>query len=140
LSEKSRNSWLWSSLAWCVGILGMTGIWVSTSLWLDSACLWMTMLAVVDIALILRFTGVDAGWPKFVGILSGTIMTAWLSQWLIAANAFGLAMGLLPTDAAQMVGSVLVMEFTRLRISETEFLYPVIAMLLAWFFGLHGRK
>ena len=118
----------------------MTGIWVSTSLWLDSACLWMTMLAVIDIALVLRFTGVDAGWPKFVGILSGTIMTAWLSQWLIAANAFGLAMGLLPTDAAQMVGSVLVMEFTRLRISETEFLYPAIAMLLAWFFGLHGRK
>lgn len=118
----------------------MTGIWVSTSLWLDSACLWMTMLAVVDIALILRFTGVDVGWPKFVGILSGTVMTAWLSQWLIAANAFGLAMGLLPTDAAQMVGSVLVMEFTRLRISETEFLYPAIAMLLAWFFGLHGRN
>ncbi len=118
----------------------MTGIWVSTSLWLDSACLWMTMLAVVDIALILRFTGVDAGWPKFIGILSGTTLVVLLSQWLVAANAFGMAMGLLPTDAAQMIGSVLAWEFTRLRISETEFLYPAIAMLLAWFFGLHGRK
>lgn len=140
MSEKSRNSWLWPSLAWCVGVIGMTGIWVGTSLWLDRACLWMTALSVVDIALILRFAGVDAGWPKFLGILFGAVMTLLLSQWLIAANAFGMAMGLLPTDAAQMIGPVLVSEFTRLRINEIELLYPGIATMLAWFFGLHGRK
>ncbi len=129
MSEKSRKSWLWPSLAWCLGILGMIGIWLSISVWLDSACLWMTVFAILDLTLMLRLTGVSAGWPRFVGILVGTTITVLASLWLIASNAFGLVMGLWPLEAAQQIGPVLVQEFSRLRLHHTDWLWIGISAI-----------
>lgn len=140
MSEKSRNLWLWPTLAWCLGVIGMVGIWLSISVWLDSPCLWITVLATLDIALMLRLTGVSAGWPRFFGVLSGTILITIASQWLIAANAFGLVMGLWPLEAAQQVGSVLAQEFSRLRITQMDLMYLPLSIILAWFFGMRGSK
>jgi hypothetical protein len=140
LSEKSRKSWLWPSLAWCLGILGMIGIWLSISVWLDSACLWMTVFATLDLSLMLRLTGVSAGWRRFLGILLGTILIFIASQWLIAANAFGLVMGLWPLEAAQQIGPVLAWEFTRLRVMQIDLIYLPLSLFLAWFLGLRRSK
>ena len=118
----------------------MVGIWLSISVWLDSPCLWMTVLATLDIALMLRLTGITAGWPRFFGVLSGTILITLASQWLIAANAFGLVMGLWPLEAAQQVGSVLAQEFSRLRVTQMDLMYLPLAIILAWFFGLRASK
>ena len=140
MSEKSRKSWLWPSLAWCLGILGMIGIWLSISVWFDSACLWMTVFATLDLTLMLRLTGVSAGWPRFVGILLGTILIVTASQWLIAANAFGLVMGLWPLEAAQQIGPVLAWEFTQLRVMQIDLIYLPLSIILAWFFGFRRSK
>ena len=140
MSEKSRKSWLWPSLAWCLGILGMIGIWLSISVWLDSACLWMTVFATLDLSLMLRLTGVSAGWRRFLGILLGTILIFIASQWLIAANAFGLVMGLWPLEAAQQIGPVLAWEFTRLRVMPIDLIYLPLSLFLAWFFGMRRSK
>ncbi len=140
MSEKSHKSWFWPALAWCFGVLAMTGIWLSVSAWLNAPCLWMAIIAVLDIALVLRFTGIDAGWPRLAGILSGTAIIILASQWLIAANAFALMLGLLPLDAARMIGPVLVSEFSRLRITRTELIYPALAIVLALYLGMHRRK
>jgi hypothetical protein len=118
----------------------MIGIWLSISVWLDSASYWMTMIAVLDIALMLRLTGVSAGWPRFVGVLLGAVIIVLASQWLIAANAFGLVMGLWPVEAAQQIGSVLAWEFTRLRMLRMDLMYLPLSLFLAWFFGLRGSK
>lgn len=118
----------------------MAGIWLSISVWLDSPCLWMTVLATLDIALMLRLTGVSAGWPRFWGVLSGTILITVASQWLIAANAFGLVMGLWPLEAAQQIGSVLAWEFSRLRVTQTDFIYLPLSIVLAWYLGLRHSK
>jgi hypothetical protein len=140
LSEKSRKSWLWPSLAWCLGILGMIGIWLSISVWLDSACLWMTVIATLDVTLMLRLTGVSAGRPRFLGILLGAILIVTASQWLIAANAFGLVMGLWPLEAAQQIGPILAWEFTRLRVMPIDVIYLPLSLFLAWFLGLRRSK
>ena len=140
MSEKSRNLWLWPTLAWCLGVIGMVGIWLSVSVWLDSPCLWMTVLATLDIAFMLRLTGVSAGWPRFWGVLSGTILITVASQWLIAANAFGLVMGLWPLEAAQQIGSVLAQEFSRLRVTQMDLMYLPLSIILAWFLGLRRSK
>ena len=138
--EKSRKSWLWPCLAWCLGILGMIGIWLSISVWLDSACLWMTVLATLDLTLMLRLTGVSAGWSRFLGIVAGTSIIVIASQWLIAANAFGLVMGLWPLEAAQQIGPVLVREFTRLRVIPMDLIYLLFSIVLAWLLGIRGIK
>ena len=100
----------------------------------------MAALSAIDIGLILRFTGVGPGWPRFMGIVAGTLLISAASQWLVAANAFGLVMGLLPLESIQMVGTVLVWEFTRLRIAAPELVYPLAAIFLAWFLGLRQQK
>ena len=140
MSEKSSKSWFWPCLAWCLGILGMTGIWLSVSVWLDSACLWMTIFATLDISLMLKLTGVSAGRRHFVGILAGASIIFIASQWLIAANAFGLVLGIMPLEAAQQIGSVLAWEFTRLRVMPSNLIYLPTSIILAWFLGARGSK
>lgn len=140
MSENSRKSWLWPCLAWCFGVLAMIGIWMTISVWLDQPCLWMAALSAIDLGLVLRFTGIGAGWSRFAAIVIGTFFISFASQWLIAANAFGLVMGLLPLESIQMVGHVLVWEFTRLRIDAFETAYLLIATFIAWFLGLRPQK
>lgn len=118
----------------------MIGIWLSVSVWLDSPCLWMSILSVLDIALILRFTGVGSGWPRFLGILLGGIFIVITSQWLIAANAFGLVMGLFPLEAAQQIGLVLAWEFTRLRLDTNDMIFLSVATLSTVYFGFYFPK
>ena len=118
----------------------MVGIWLSVSVWLDSPCLWMTVFATLDIALMLRLTGLSAGWPRFAGVLSGTVLITVASQWLIAANAFGLVMGLWPLEAAQQIGSVLAWEFSRLRVTQMDLIYLPLSIILAWVLGSRGSK
>jgi hypothetical protein len=140
LSEESSKLWLWPCLAWCLGVLGMVGLWLGVTVWLDSACLWMSIFAVLDIALMLQLTGIKAGWPRFIGISLGAILIVIASQWLIAANAFGLVMGLWPLEAALQIGQVLAWEFTRLRAMQMDLIYLPLSAFLAWFFGLRGSK
>ena len=118
----------------------MIGIWMTVGIWLDGPCLWMSALSAIDLGLILRFTGVAPGWHRLSGIVIGTVLVSIASQWLIAANAFGLALGLLPLESVQMVGKVLVCEFTRLRIDAHELAYLLAALFLAWFLGLRQQK
>jgi hypothetical protein len=118
----------------------MVGLWLGVAVWLNTASLWMSVFAVLDIALMLRLTGVNAGWPRFIGVLSGAAIIVFASQWFIAANAFGLVMGLLPLEAAQQVGWVLVWEFSRLRLTQTDVIYLPLSIILAWFLAMRGLK
>lgn len=118
----------------------MIGIWSSLSVWLDGPCLWMAALTVIDLGLILRFTGVGSGWTRFTGIVIGTLLVMVASQWLVAANAFGLVLGLQPLESAKAAGPVLVWEFSRLRTATPELLYLLISMLFAWYLGLRRQK
>ena len=118
----------------------MIGIWMNLSVWLDGPCLWMAAFSAVDLGLILRFTGVGPGWTRFSGIVIGTLLISIASQWLVAANAFGLVMGLLPLESIQMVGNVLVWEFTRLRIFAGDGLWLLISPTAALWFGFRGSR
>ena len=118
----------------------MVGIWLSVSVWLDAACSWMSILSVLDIALILRFTGVSFGWPRFLGIFLGVISITFASQWLIAANAFGLVMGVFPLEAAQQIGWVLAWEFTRLRLEPNDMIFLAVTIISTVYFGFRFPK
>lgn len=118
----------------------MIGIWFTISVRLDASCLWLTVVAVIEIALILNFTGLPAGWFRFFGIFVGTIIILVASQWLIAALAFGLALGLLPHESAQQIGTVLAWEFSKLRFQSSDWIWIVFAVLLNAWLGLSKRK
>lgn len=111
----------------------MIGIWTSAGIWLDSACLWMLVLSTIDIALLLRFTDIGPGWLRFYGILVGSLIILLASQWLIAAHSVGLALGFFPFEAAQLIGPMLVWEFTRLRIENSDGSWLLISgFLMFW--------
>ncbi|MEO8001020.1 MAG: hypothetical protein ABI644_04030 [Arenimonas sp.] len=142
MSEKLPKLWVywgWPSLVWCLGVAGMVGLWLGIAVWRNGPCTWMALLSVLDIALLLRFTGIGAGWFRFLAIFSGTVIILVFSQWLIAANAFGLAMGLFPVDAAQLVGSVLVWEFTHLRLSASDLLWLSLSIFIMLWLGFSKR-
>ena len=88
----------------------------------------------------LHLTGMRGGRLRFLGIVAGASIIVLASQWLIAANAFGLVLGLLPLEAAQQIGSVLAWEFTRLRMVPMDLIYLPFCIILAWFFGTRGAK
>ena len=100
----------------------------------------MTVLATLDITLMLHLTGIRGGRLRFLGIVAGASIIVLASQWLIAANAFGLVLGLLPLEAAQQIGPVLAWEFTRLRVVPMNLIYLPISIILAWVFGVGGSK
>lgn len=70
-----------------------------------------------------------------MGIVIGTLLISVASHWLVAANAYGLALGLLPLESAKMVGPVLVWEFTRLRIIAGDELWILTSLAGALWFG-----
>lgn len=118
----------------------MTAIWLSTSIWLNTACVWISIFAVIDIALMLYFTGVKPGWPRFFGVFLGAAIITTASQWFIAANAFGMALGLWPLEAARQIGPVLAWEFTRLRVDSMALICLPLSFFLAAFLGLRLPK
>ena len=118
----------------------MVGTWFSVSVWLNAACLWMALFAILDITLMLHLTGVRAGWLRFFGIFLGLSIIVFASQWLIAANAFGMEMGLLPQEAAEQIGPVLAWEFTRLRITQGDLIFLSIGIILSFYFELNDSK
>lgn len=118
----------------------MVAIWLSVSVWLNTACLWMLIFAVTDMALMLYFTGVKPGWLRFFGIFLGAAIIVTASQWFIASNAFGMALGLWPLEASRQIGPVLVWEFTRLRVDSMALIYLPLSVLLAALLGLRFPK
>lgn len=140
MSEKTRKQWFGPILVWGVGILAMVAIWVTVSTWLGAACFWMTLVAVIDMALLLHFSGLAPGWRRFGGIVAGTLIIVSASLWLIASNAFGLSMGLPVVESAQMVGPVLVTEFSRLRMSGADWFYPLAGIALAGYCGFRRPR
>lgn len=118
----------------------MVAIWLSVGIWLNTACLWMAIFASLDIALMLHFTGTKPGWLRLFGIFSGLIFITVASQWFIASNAFGMALGLWPLEAARQIGPVLAWEFTRLRVDSMALIYLPLSFFLAAFLGLRVPK
>jgi hypothetical protein len=118
----------------------MVGIWLSVALSRDQASLWLAVIAALDIAFVLWLSGVQAGIKRATAAIAGLILIVFASQWMIAAIMFGSAWGIDHFGAAQVIGKVLVWEFTRLRLTDTDYLLLVLSLSLALFFGFIGNK
>jgi hypothetical protein len=125
---------------WCLGVLGMVGIWLSVALTRDQACLWLAIIAALDIAFVLWLSGMPAGITRAAANITGLFLIVFASQWMIAAIMFGSAWGIDHFDAAHMIGKVLTWEFTRLRLSDIDYLLFGLSSLLALSLGFIGNK
>jgi hypothetical protein len=125
---------------WCLGVLGMVGIWLSVALSRDQACLWLAIIAALDIAFVLWLSGMHAGARRAAANIAGLILIVFASQWMIAAIMFGSAWGIDHFGAAQVIGKILAWEFTRLRLTQTDYVFFGLSLLLAAVLGLLGKR
>jgi hypothetical protein len=125
---------------WCLGVLGMVGIWLSIALSRDQACLWLAIVAALDIAFVLWLSGMQPGVKRATASIIGLILIVFASQWMIAAIMFGSAWGIDHFGAAQVIGKVLAWEFTRLRLTDIDHLLFGLSLLLALFLGFIGKR
>jgi hypothetical protein len=125
---------------WCLGVLGMVGIWLSIALSRDQACLWLAIVAALDIAFVLWLSGMQPGVKRATASIIGLTLIVFGSQWMIAAIMFGSAWGIDHFGAAQVIGKVLAWEFTRLRLRDVDYLFVGVSLLLVVILGFIGNK
>jgi hypothetical protein len=140
LTVNSSKNWFWPTLTWCLGIIGMVGVWLSIALTRDQACLWLGFLAALDIAFVMWLSGVHASIFRAIVNVLGVLIIIFLSQWMIAAMMFGSAWGIGHFEAATVVGKVLTWEFTRLRLTQIDYVFFGLSLLLAAVLGLLGKR
>lgn len=119
-------------LGWVAGVLGMVAIWTAVSLALRSPAGWLALVAAVDLALLMRLSGMPAGPRRAWAATAGTAVAIALGYWFQAAVGMGLLLGLQPMESAMRLGPVLAWDLVRLGSSGWDLLWALLALPLAW--------
>lgn len=114
LIAKPAPHWSAPLLALAAGLLGMTAVWATVATVTGSSQAWLAVVTAIDMALLLRLTGMPAGPMRALAGASATLATCLASYWLMAANQFASILGLPPLESAWRLGPVLALEMTRL--------------------------
>lgn len=79
-------------------------IWILLASYLERPCGWMAMLGAIDVALMLRFGGMQRGAARAALAVVATLSIIVLVNWGVAATQIGIAMGLNPWESALKLG------------------------------------
>jgi len=124
--------WLLPALGWVAGVLGMVALWTAVSLALRSPSGWLALVAALDMALLLRLSGMPPGRPRAGAAVAGTVVAIVLGYWFHAAISMGVMLGLQPVESALRLGPVLAGELIRHATSAWDIAWAVLALPLAW--------
>jgi hypothetical protein len=139
LTTNLPKKWFWPALTWCLGVMGMVGIWLTIGLVRDDPCVWLAFFAALDIALMMWLSGMQAGIIRVMTNVLGVAIIVLASQWMMAAVMFGGAWGIGHIEAAAVTGKVLTWEYTRLRLTTMDYWYVGLSLWLAAFLGAAGK-
>lgn len=115
-----------------IGVLGMTAVWLAAYLHFRTPSGWLSLVAAVDIALMLRLAAAPAGRARAGLAVAGTLAAIALSAWMMVATQLGLLIGLTPLESAQRLGPVLFGEMLRHGTSGWDLAWALLALPLAW--------
>lgn len=118
-----------------LGVAGMSAIWVIIALILDRQCAWMAVAAAIDIGLLLRVGRAAPGRGRAIATLAGTLATAFVANWTIAASEIGFPLGLTLGEALQRLGPHHAQTLLGLANRPTEWALYAIAAAVAWWWG-----
>ena len=122
------------------GCLGFAAAWVLAAAMLQTQAAWLSPIAALDALLMLFLGRMPSGWNRAAAAAAGTLATILLANWGIAALEIGRSMGLLPWDSALRLGPAYAWELSRLANGPGDIAWYVLALLLAGFGGLSGRR
>ena len=131
LPTNSKAGWLLSAVALATGILGMSAAWVTAAVIFGRSLSWLSLVAALDMAVLLHLTRVPPG-PWRVGLaVACTGAAVLLSQWLIIATQLGISMGLQPLDASMRLGPSLAWQLGRLSLTPVDLVLLCASLPLA---------
>ena len=136
----ARHSLIPALLLLLVGCLGFAAAWVLAAGMLETQAAWLAPVAALDALLMLRLGRMPSSWKHAACAVLATGATILLANWGIAALEIGRSMGLLPWDSALRLGPSYAWELTRLANGPGEIAWYALALLIAGFGGLSGRR
>ena len=109
----------------------MSAAWVTAAVIFGRSLSWLSLVAALDMALLLHLTRVPPG-PWRVGLaVACTAAAVLLSQWLIIATQLGISMGLQPLDASLRLGPALAWQLGRLSLTPVDLVFLCASLPLA---------
>ena len=129
-AEPRTSRWFAAALL-AVGSFGFAAAWVLLAFARDRQCSWMSLLAAVDAALLLRLSRTPAGWPRAGLAVAATMATILLANWGIAAAQIGRSMGLLPWESMTRLGPFYAWTLANLANPPADLLWLAAALVLA---------
>jgi hypothetical protein len=127
------SRWLLPIVALCIGISGITVVWVAVAILSEGTCGWLALLAAMTVAVLLRLTQAPSRLARGIVAAFGCALAIALTLWMIAATHFGFMFGLGPITSALRLGPVLAWEVTRLTLRPLDWLFIALSLpLAAW--------
>lgn len=135
----SAPRWL-APVLLALGIAAATVLWVLAALALGRQCGWIALPVALELALILRWSGLCAGPARAALAAAGTLATSAAAQWGIAAAHIGGAMGLDPWTSALKMGPAYAATLSALANTGFDLLCLAAAPVLAAAAGLFPAR
>ncbi|WP_238394736.1 hypothetical protein [Pseudoxanthomonas wuyuanensis] len=132
MSVLRSSRWL-TPLILLLGGLCFSLIWILLALHLDRQAGWMALLAALDAALILRFTGMRRGPARILLAVTATVLMIALALWGIVASQLGFMLGLSPWSSAAKLGLAHAWTLLGLANTPADLICMAAAPLLAAF-------
>jgi glucan phosphoethanolaminetransferase (alkaline phosphatase superfamily) len=140
LPRISATAWLLPAVALLAGVLGVDAVWVAIAVASNRPCSWLAMLAALDVALLLRLTGVPPGFGRQLLAVLATALAVALAQWLIVATQLGIALGLQPVPSALRLGPSLAIQLMKLSLDRLDLVWLLASLPLAILLAARSRR
>ena len=140
MPTNSASAWLLPIAALLAGILGADAAWVALAVFTGRPCSWVALLAALDVALLLRLTGVRPGTARIVLAVLATAIAVALAQWLIVATQMGVVLGLQPLDSALRLGPALARQLLVLSLGKADLAWMLASLPFAAWLASRSRR
>ena len=134
-SAVRRARWLAPALL-LLASAGCAAAWILLALASGRQCSWMSLLAGLDAALLLRFARVRGGNARMLLALGATFATIAIASWGIAAAQVGRSVGVLPWLSAAKIGPEFAWTLLGLANTPVDWAWLAAGLLVA---ALAGR-
>jgi hypothetical protein len=127
----SRSSRWLTPLMLLLGGVCFSLIWILLALYLERQAGWMALLAALDAALILRFSGMRRGPARVLLAMVATVLMTALALWGIVASQLGFMLGLSPWTSAAKLGLEHAWTLLGLANTPSDLICMMVAPVLA---------
>ena len=128
-----RRSWLVLTLIIIAITAGLSAVWAGVAALSGGNASWMTLVAALDSALLLRLAGHPPGQRRAALGLLITAATVACSAVLVAAAKIGMVMGMKPMAALSRISAEMVPLWLQSQLGWADALWLGAGLLLAWF-------